>query len=162
MITKREVCFSGSARYGKSILLNCLYAGICPKCNYELTMSTLGDNIIFKCDKCNIAFVKRKEKWMDFPEEDGSDEFMDVHEVFEKIREEYYDEPTRIYEIMKDDPGFKAFFQKYDNIIKGRLKKEDIQLIQTLNKREEIFEPMEYPRWEDFTKHFNKLEEENK
>lgn len=157
MITKREVCFSGSPRYGKSIFLNCLYAGICPKCNYELTMSTLGDNIIFKCDKCNIAFVKRKEKWMDFPEEDNSNNYKDIHEIFKKIRESYYDEPTRIMEIMKDDPGFKAFFQKYDNIIKGRLKKRDLILIHSVDTNEELmFEPMVYPMWEDFVEQFKK------
>lgn len=160
MITKKELLFSGR-RMGRSLLFHSLYDGVCPKCSNDLIISEWDEsNVVFKCPVCNIAFITKKQEWMNIPEK--SDEFIDIHEVFEKIREVDYDEPTRIYEIMKDDPGFKAFFQKYDNIIKGRLKKEDIQLIQTLDKREEVFEPMEYPLWEDFTKHFNKLEEENK
>lgn len=154
---KEHICFGNKPRMGKTLksLMLLKNNGKCIFCDSQLT-KTASENSTYctvTCPECNYNILTKDKGLEEIPLKREYNPVKSLHEIYNKVCDVYYDEPTRIKEIIEHDHELKLVIQKYDNIVKSRLKKDDIQLIQKLDtteKSDDIIDPIVYPRWEDF------------
>lgn len=119
---------------------------ICPRCGGTLKLlhKDENDNVHLSCNDCNVLVLTRDYgMYHDVP----------VKKCLGQLREWVppeleYDEPTRIMEIIHNDPELYTLWKKYDNIIKDGLKQEPRRLFLIPSKKVPPMDFAEYPTWE--------------